>query len=460
MRLLLVSDIPYPQTVNGVSVYLEELQGRLLAKGLDLALFCQGKGEGKTRTKRVEESGFPHYVLAGSPIHYQNAVADPLPGCTEPKTEAAFRQALHNFQPQIVHFHEFVRTPASCIMMAKEFGAKVVVTLHDYWLLCPRLLLFTPDEQVCEGPRGGVNCVVNCLGGSLPSRIYRALLARDWPFLGPVRRFRDLWKQFKHEPLGQRPGKAVLKHDHNLKHTDLIEKLGIRERFMVKALNAADLILPVSRRVGEIFVRHGVKGERIRPLNLGFPSSTALAFRVREPRKPVRFGFLGHLGPAKGSHLIVEAARAIDPGQARFLFYGGGDGYADRELSQLSGTLPHIRYHGPYRRHELPSILGDFDVLVVPSLCEETLGLVALEGLAAGVPVLAARTGGIPDIVHDGINGLLFRPGDVAALGEKIRFLLEEPGRIVNLSRGARGAVPSMEGHTEALMELYVGLLG
>ena len=174
---------------------------------------------------------------------------------------------------------------------------------------------------------------------------------------------------------------------------------------------------------------------------------------------PERFGFLGHLGPAKGSHLLVEAARAIDPEQAIFLLYGGGDGYADRELSQPSRTLPHIRYHGPYRRHELQTILDDFDVLVVPSLWEETLGLVAMEGLAAGLPVLAARTGGIPDMVHDGVNGFLFRPGDAAALGEKIRFLLEEPGRIVELSRGTQGTVPSMEGHTETLMDLYHGLL-
>jgi glycosyltransferase involved in cell wall biosynthesis len=259
--------------------------------------------------------------------------------------------------------------------------------------------------------------------------------------------------------LGQRPGTAFRKHYQNLKRTDLIDRLGLRERFMLKALNAADLILPVSRRVGEIFARHGVKRELMRPLHLGLPSSTALAFRVREPRRPIRFGFLGHLGPAKGSHLMVEAAKAIDPNEALFLFYGGGDGYADGELSQLSGRLPHIRYHGPYRRNELQSILDDLDVLVVPSLCEETLGLVAMEGLAAGVPVLAARIGGLPDIVHDGVNGLLFRPGDVAALGERIRFLLEEPGRIVELSRGTRGTVASMEAHSETLLELYHGLL-
>lgn len=458
--LLAVADLPYPRTVNGVSLYLDDLLRRgLQSKGLKLALFCQKKARGRTRLQVEEDAGFRRYLLLSSPILYQNAVAEPLPGCTEPKTEAAFHQTLQDYQPRIVHFHEFVRTPASCILMAKEFGAKVVVTLHDYWLICPKLLLFTPDEQVCEGPRGGMNCVINCLGGSLPSRIYRSLLARDWRCRPVVRRFRDLWKRLKHEPLGQRPERGFRKHYQNLKRTDLIGKLGLRERFMLEALNAADLILPVSRRVGEIFVRHGVKGERIRPLNLGLPSSTALAFRVREPRKPIRFGFLGHLGPGKGSHLIVEAARAINSEQALFLLHGGGDAYAEREFSQLSRTLPHIRYHGPYQRQELQSILEEFDVLIVPSLWEETLGLVAMEGLAAGVPVLAARIGGIPDIVHDGVNGLLFRPRDAAALGEKIRFLLEDPGRIVELSRGTRGTVPSMEGHTETLMDLYHGLL-
>jgi glycosyltransferase involved in cell wall biosynthesis len=99
------------------------------------------------------------------------------------------------------------------------------------------------------------------------------------------------------------------------------------------------------------------------------------------------------------------------------------------------------------------------DVLIVPSLCEETLGLVVLEGLAAGTPVLASRLGGILDIVRDGVNGLLFPPGDVAALSDKIRLLLREPGRIVELSKGTQGSVMTMEGHAEALMELYQGLV-
>jgi len=459
MRLLLVSDLPHPQAVNGISIYLDDLQGTLIARGLTLAVFCQGTGKGGTRLKRVQESGVPRYVMEGSPIRYQNAVADPLPGCTEPKTDAAFRQTLQDFQPQIVHFHEFVRTPASCIMMAKEFRAKVVVSLHDFWLLCPRLSLLTPNETICPGPKGGINCVINCLGGSPASRFYRSLLACNSPWVAPAKGLRDVFKRLRGEPLGQRPGRLFLKHYQNLRLTDLIEKLRIRERFMLDALNSVDLILPVSSRMREIFSRHGVTPELIRPLSLGVPRAAQLTYRLRVPQRPIKFGFLGNLGPGKGNHLIVEAAKNIDPAEALFLLYGGADHYAKADLDRISRHLPHVRYFGAYRRDELQSILDGLDVLILPSLWDEPLGVVALEALASGVPVLGAKIGGITDYLRNGVNGLLFSPGDVHALKESILFLLEKPERIVELSRGARGTAPSMEGHTETLMNLYCGLL-
>ncbi len=456
MKLMKVSDIPFPEAVNGISIYLDSLIPRLRERGVETALFCQGRGRGPTRL----EAGDTRYTLMNSPILYRNALQDPLPGLKEPKTEKGFQDALNRTAPDIVHFHEFIRSPVSLVSLAKAAGAKVVVTLHDYWLICPRLILFTPDEEVCPGPGGGTNCVVSCLGPSFFSRLYRRILAPDSALSKVAKGLRDVVKSLKREPLGQRPSGKPTKNSANLRFTGLIEKLRVREETNLSALNSAHLILAVSNRVAEIFAGHGVRGEAVRVMNLGLPAPPGLGYRPRSPEKPVRIGFLGHLGPAKGSHLLVEAARGFSADEARFIIYGGGDGYARAEMEETARSLPQLDYRGRYSREGLARVLDGLDVIVMPSIWEETMGLVAMEGLAAGLPVVASRIGGITDYLKHGVNGLLFSPGSVEELSGIIAKLIKEPYTIAGLSRGARGTILDMDAHTDQLVETYRGLLG
>lgn len=195
-------------------------------------------------------------------------------------------------------------------------------------------------------------------------------------------------------------------------------------------------------------------------MNLGLPAPRGLVYRPRSPEKPVRIGFLGHLGPAKGSHLLVDAAKSFGADEARFIIYGRGDDYATAEIEETARSLPQLDYRGRYSREGLATILDGLDVLVMPSICEETMGLVAMEGLAAGLPVVASRIGGIPDYLEHGVNGLLFTPGSVEELSGIIARLIKEPYIIAGLSRGARGTILDMDAHTDRLVETYRGLVG
>ena len=77
------------------------------------------------------------------------------------------------------------------------------------------------------------------------------------------------------------------------------------------------------------------------------------------------------------------------------------------------------------------------DLLVLPSLYEE-LGTVLLEAMQAGLPIVASKTGGIPDVIEDGVNGVLVAPGEPEALARAIDRLLADPGLTCRLSEGAR----------------------
>src|SRR5262249_42784933 len=115
--------------------------------------------------------------------------------------------------------------------------------------------------------------------------------------------------------------------------------------------------------------------------------------------------------------------------------YHGDDSYRAR----LDPLVAHetVRVHGAIPHDFVPQALASIDVLVVPSIWAENSPLVIGEAFLAGLPVVASRIGGIPEIVADGRNGLLFEPGDASDLARSLTRLLTEPGLLDRLRAGA-----------------------
>ena len=109
---------------------------------------------------------------------------------------------------------------------------------------------------------------------------------------------------------------------------------------------------------------------------------------------------------------------------------GGGEPEHLRELEALAGSLgigDRVGFLGPLDTEALKSFDARIHALVVPSVWEEPAGLVLVEGALAGVPLVASRVGGIPEIVRDPDEALLVPPGDPAALAAALRRTLGEP---------------------------------
>lgn len=184
-----------------------------------------------------------------------------------------------------------------------------------------------------------------------------------------------------------------------------------------------------------------------------------------DSRQPV-IGFVGRICPSKGIETILRAValvRARHPALQLFLVgdEAGGQGYADR-LRGLADELEiGAALHCFGFVEGAASASAEFDVQVVGSRAEP-FGLVTLEAMAAGTPIVVTDTGGSPEIVRDGVEGFLFRPGDVAALARRLDLLLESPGLRAEMGRRGRLRVEdsfsrrTMIDRTEALYEAVV----
>ncbi len=156
--------------------------------------------------------------------------------------------------------------------------------------------------------------------------------------------------------------------------------------------------------------------------------------RTSAPATPLRFGFIGVHDPVKGlDTLALAAQRLSDNPDVTFAIAGSTESDYSKSLQQKFPAT-NTRFLGWTKPADFfPGI----DVLVVPSLFREPFGRVVIEAFAHGVPVIGARSGGIPESIRHGVDGFLFEAGDDAALARQIADLAASPEAIPALSAAA-----------------------
>lgn len=192
----------------------------------------------------------------------------------------------------------------------------------------------------------------------------------------------------------------------------------------------ADQVIALTPRLARILTDHRVPADRIRVIPSGVRPELFAAPGVPDPLAGLpapRVVFLGRLHRQKNVDVLLRAAARLRfPGAHLVL---AGDGPQRSRLADLCerlGLRGRVTFLGFIAHDRVPALLRGADVLVVPSRYEE-LGTALVEAMYCGVPVVATRTGGIPQVVVDGVTGLLVAPGDAAGLAEAIDRLLGDP---------------------------------
>lgn len=173
--------------------------------------------------------------------------------------------------------------------------------------------------------------------------------------------------------------------------------------------------------------------------------------------------FVGALDKAhyfKGLEYLLDSFAGLNIDGAILLIIGDGD-LKDyyQDLSQKMGVLDRVIFLGKVQNEELPKYYATADLLVLPSIKIESFGLVLLEAMACGKPVIASDLPGVRTVVDDGVNGFLVRPRDCDDLATKMRLLLENNEMRVTFGRAGRKKVEekySWENIGKALERLYL----
>ena len=238
--------------------------------------------------------------------------------------------------------------------------------------------------------------------------------------------------------LARHKGRVFHRH-----HTMVVSRSGI---FSFLAARTSDHVIAVSESAAEQARRHDkVPLRRITVVHNGVdpPASGFAANRMRKRAElevaddAALVTILGHLRPEKGHRTLFSAMEKVAKhASSPVVVLVVGSGPEGARLRDLSVSQPWRTVFVGHQKNIWPYLAAS-DLLVVPSLFE-SFGLVAVEGMAAGIPVLASDTGGLREIIEDGVSGVLFRPGEADDLAEKLLHLLNEPSERESLAEAGR----------------------
>jgi glycosyltransferase involved in cell wall biosynthesis len=226
--------------------------------------------------------------------------------------------------------------------------------------------------------------------------------------------------------------------------------------------HSAEAVLVITPRLKRLLLADGVDENRIHLIPPGVnPSLFEGPFEdpfanIRRPRVL----FVGRLAPQKGVGTLVAAADLLEDPSAQVVLVGDGPERSKLEQeAKRIGVTDRLHFVGFFAHDRLPAVLAHADLLVLPSIYEE-LGTVLLEAMQAALPIVASRTGGIPDVIEDGVNGILVPPGHPEELAHAINCLLADRDLARRLSEGAQQRVKDYDWEVlaERVLRVYQGV--
>jgi alpha-maltose-1-phosphate synthase len=214
-------------------------------------------------------------------------------------------------------------------------------------------------------------------------------------------------------------------------------------KILKKEIELADRINVLSSFAKDSFLENGIRKDKIHVTPLSVDTNVFL------PKKKLanignsyfKILFVGRIEYLKGVHYLLEAIKKLNLKDVYLSIVGNSTPETEHLLYNYK-ELNNIEFLGQKNKEELVEIYNTHDVLILPSI-QESFGLVILEAMSCGVPVIATENTGASDIISDGIDGFIIPIRDPDKIAEKIIFLKENKGYLFKMKQKAREKVLS-----------------
>lgn len=320
---------------------------------------------------------------------------------------AEVMEQLFAFRPDVVHVHGAHNVPLEQRVMA-EFPTTKTLHVFDF---CPAGTMYHHSTDRPCGFRPGLACV--------PRQAYLRCTLSKRPSVW--------WSQYR---------RAVLLNEQNQHYSRMIVASGY---------------------VKQSACQSGYDGDRIEVL----PYFTAAPVVVTPPPLARHILFVGRLVREKGVDLLLDSLAKLAGEWTCTIVGEGMASLALRAQAEQQGLTGRVRFAGWQSEDDVAASIRDATVVAVPSRWPEPFGIVGIEAMAAGRPVVAFRVGGIPEWLEDGLTGWSVPPADVVKFADRLTRVLEHPAEAEAMGARGRARVEkdfSASAHLRRLLPIYEGL--
>lgn len=313
-------------------------------------------------------------------------------------------------KPDIAHLHNiFSHLSPSIIFALKKHGIPIVMTLHDYKLFCPNYKFFSKNE-IC----------FDCL----KKKNYSSCISK---------------KCIKNSRI-----KSLIGYLEAKSQTDFL-----------KVSDKIDIFLAPSLFIKRKAVEWGIPNEKI----VHLPNFVDIFPKLKPlEKKDNYFLYFGRLSHEKGVELLIKAFSKTRNELSNWKLKIVGDGPEKEKLKNLAKGQERIEFLGGKKGKELKQIIINANLVVMPSIWPENLPYSILESFVLAKPVIAAKSGGLTELIKDRQTGLLFKPGNENDLREKLIWANDYKKELKQMGKMAKKEVLAQynsEKHYKKLIKVY-----
>lgn len=453
MRIVHVSHELPPYELAGTAIYTLNIAKAQAAAGHDVFVFA------RLQDPEIEAYRVHDERRDGLRVRFVNRADlewSPLErSYRDDRMKKVFGAFLDEVRPDLVHFQHIVGLGVGCIEAVAERGIKSVMTLHDFWAMCPmgQRVCYT-DFEICD-PIKFEKCGPCVFGAGWVAPPRDASDESEVPDGAAARFHRFLRERIAATPgrFARRPRAVVWAADRTVR--SLADGLfgdadpalmpprssnPFEGRFdtLRRITEKIDLLITPSVFVRDEFIKHfDVAPERI----IHSANGMDLAYVERLPKaasKKIRFGFVGSIIKTKGVHVLVDAFLRAVAGRSdlELHVFGAPNRWTKTYLDDLvekTRQCPAVTFHGRFDNTKISKVLQQIDVLVLPSIWFENAPLTLNEAAISGTPILVSDRGGMLEFVRQNNYGWTFTLGDAADLATKMQRIADDPALLPTL---------------------------
>jgi len=385
MKVLYLIHQFYPECHSGTEKFVFNTAYMTQQKGIKVKVLTYGFYENSFFDRKEKNILIKEFSYNGIPVMVFKHLNQPMDLHISLDDDSTFefaKEFLEKEKPDLIHVghsmrvHQFVRA-------ALELNIPYIMTLTDFFLICPKIILAPNQNSLCSGPEKGSACKILCSEFDNRFIIDRLELAKKILFTANA----------------------------------VISPSVFLTRMFIKEFEKLPIVVN----------HHGIDFGNIKTNKKVYSTNTIL-----------NFGFAGTFIYHKGLHVLINAFNNINNGNARLIIYGKGEPAYTSQIMELSNGNKNIEFRGSYNSDQLPAIYQEIDVIIFPSVWYENFPFVLQEAFASNVPVIGSNLGATADIVINNVNGFTFQPGNPEDLRKNIENLIENPVLINQLKNNIR----------------------